>query len=146
MAEAIVVLYWDTSALLSYLFVDSHSAIAQEWAATDGHHLLSSLAHAEACAVVARMTREGIIDESDANAAQATVQNGWWRQLNGLPDRDTVSLLAQKWALRGADLWHLAMAVSLREELPELKLISFDDKLNKAATGEGLACNHSGAG
>ena len=39
-----------------------------------------------------------------------------------------------------------AMAVSLREELPELKLISFDDKLSKAATGEGLACNHSGAG
>ncbi len=143
MAEAVVVLYWDTSALLSYLFVDSHSAIAQKWAATDGHHLLSSLAHAEACAVVARMTREAIIDETDANTARATVQNGLWRQLNGLPDRDTVSLLAQKWALRGADLWHLAMPVTLRVELPELKLISFDVKLNKAATGEGLVCNES---
>jgi predicted nucleic acid-binding protein len=141
MAEATVVLYWDTSAVLSYLFVDSHSAIAHNWAATDGHHLLSSLAHAEACAVIARMTREGIIDESDANAAQATVQNGWWRELNGLPDRDTVSLLAEKWTLRGADLWHLAMAVSLREELSELTLISFDDRLSKAATGEGLAYN-----
>jgi len=141
MAEAAVVLYWDTSAVLSYLFVDSHSAITHKWAATEGHHLLSSLAHAEACAVVARMTREGIIDETDANAARATVQNGWWRQLNGLPDRDTVSLLAQKWVLRGADLWHLAMAVSFREELPELKLISFDDRLNKPATGEGFACN-----
>lgn len=79
MAEAAVVLYWDTSALLSCLFMDSHSAIAQKWAAIEGHHLLSSLAHAEACAVITRMTREGMVDEADANAARAAMQNGWWR-------------------------------------------------------------------
>ncbi len=73
MAEATVVLYWDTSALLSYYFVDSHSAIAQKWATAEGHHLLSSLAHAEACAVVSRMIREGIIGETDANAVQASL-------------------------------------------------------------------------
>ena len=67
--------------------------------------------------------------------------DGRWRQLNGLPDRNTVAALAQKWQLIGADLWHLALAVSLKAELPELQLISFDERLNQAATGEGLAGN-----
>lgn len=133
------VFYWDTSALLSYFFTDIHSATAQRRAATKGVHLVSSLAHAEACAVIARMTREGIIDAAAAESVEAAMTEGCWRQLNGLPDRTTVAALAQKWPLRGADLWHLALAVSLQTELPELQLISFDERLSQAATGEGIA-------
>lgn len=140
MAEA-AVFYWDTSALLSYFFTDVHSSIAQRRAATKGVHLVSSLAHAEACAVIARMTREGIIDAAAAEAVEAAMTDGRRRQLKGLPDRATVAALAQKWPLKGADLWHLALAVSLQTELPELQLISFDERLSQAATGEGLAGN-----
>jgi hypothetical protein len=64
--------------------------------------------------------------------------NDRWRQLNGLPDHGVVAALSRKWPLRGADLWHLALAVSLQEELPELRLVSFDDQLREAAAGEGL--------
>lgn len=141
MAEAIAVLYWDTSALLSYFFADSHSATARKWEATSGIHLLSSLAHAEACAVVARMTRTGAIDEAAAKEVRAAMGNGRWRQLNGLPDRALVASLAPKWLLRGADLWHLALTLSLKKELPELQLVSFDERLNEAAIGEGLTGN-----
>jgi len=50
-----------------------------------------------------------------------------------------VRSLSSKWPLRGADLWHLAMAKSLQAELPELTFMSYDARLVAAARGEGLA-------
>jgi predicted nucleic acid-binding protein len=136
--EASAVLYWDTSALLSCFFADSHSATARKRLEPDAVHLLSSLAHAEACTVIARMTREGAIAETMAETIRNAITNGRWRQLNGPPDHGVVAALSRKWPLRGAHLWHLALAVSLQEELPELRLLSFDDRLREAAAGEGL--------
>jgi hypothetical protein len=46
--------------------------------------------------------------------------------------------------LRGADLWHLASAKTLQEELPELILLTFDDQLMNAVTGERLIHNSIG--
>jgi hypothetical protein len=46
--------------------------------------------------------------------------------------------LADKWSLRGADLWHLCAAKSLVSEFPELKVFSFDNRLNAAAKEEAL--------
>ncbi len=37
-----------------------------------------------------------------------------------------------------ADLWHLALASTLTEDLPELKILTFDDRLAEAAAGEAL--------
>ncbi len=41
--------------------------------------------------------------------------------------------LSQKWSLRGADLWHLAVAKTLQKQIPELELFSFDKGLSAAA-------------
>ena len=46
--------------------------------------------------------------------------------------------LSAKWPLREADLWHLAAAATLRKEFPELKFLTFDQRLKKAAAGEAL--------
>jgi len=67
-----------------------------------------------------------------------SLEGGFWRRLNIWPDWEIVPLLSKKWPLRGADLWHLATAKSLQKELPELFLLTFDDRLQKAAQGEGL--------
>jgi predicted nucleic acid-binding protein len=48
--------------------------------------------------------------------------------------------LASNWSLRGADLWHLAAAKTLQCELPELLLLTFDQRLYHAAAGENIAC------
>jgi len=142
MAETTPVFYWDTSALLSRFFTDGNSAKARQWAEIDAEHLLSSLAHAEACAVIARMTREGLIDPALPEALHSAMGSSPWRMLNGLSDRDLVADLALKWPLRGADLWHLGLAVSLKKDLPEIRLITFDARLLAAASGEGLAVNN----
>ena len=138
MAEPAAVLYWDTSALLSFLFSDRYSTVTQKWAEEGKTHLLSSLAHAEACAVIARMTREQAIDAAQAATVRTAITSYPWRSLKGLPERDIVAGLAKKWPLRGADLWHLALAVSLQKDLPELRLLTFDARLREAATGEGI--------
>ncbi|OGR08085.1 MAG: hypothetical protein A2511_17880 [Deltaproteobacteria bacterium RIFOXYD12_FULL_50_9] len=138
MAETKTVFYWDTSALLSRFFTDIHSGMAQKWSEIEAVHLLSSLAHAEASAVIARMTREKVLEPALSETICKAMGNGPWRVLNGLPDRSVVADLSQKWPLRGADLWHLALAVSLKKDLPEIRLLTFDDRLLEAAAGEEL--------
>jgi predicted nucleic acid-binding protein len=133
------VIYWDASAVLSALFKDSHSDDALKRANEDGVHLISSLAYAETCAVIARMQRERILADVLIEAAHEVLAEGPWRRLNALPEWTVMLPLSKKWPLRGADLWHLATAKSLEKQLPELFLLTFDVQLGEAARGEGLA-------
>ena len=138
MADATVVLYWDASALLSALFSDRHSKIAKKWADTAGVHFISTLAYAEVCAVVARLHRERYLTKTLTDAAHEVVDAGPWKRIYTRPEWQLMRTLWEKWPLRGADLWHLSAAKSLGRDLPELKLISFDNRLNTAAKGEKL--------
>ena len=133
------IVYWDASVILSSLFTDCHSALAFEWARADGIHLMSSLAYAEAWAVMSRLRRERILADVLIEAAAATLDQGPWRRLHSQPDWKLVRSLAGKWPLRGADLWHLATAKNLKSELTHLVLLTFDARLREAAAGEGLA-------
>ena len=138
MTEAATVLYWDASALLSALFSDRHSKKAKQWADTDGVHFVSTLAYAEVCAVVARLQRERHLTKTLTDAAHEVLDTGPWRRIFIRPDWHLMRTLADKWSLRGADLWHLCVAKSLVSEFPELKVISFDNRLNSAAKEEAL--------
>lgn len=133
------VLYWDTSAVLSTLFPDQHSELALSALESSPIHLLSSLAWSETHAVMGRMRRSGAISEPIWDAAQVMFGRGPWRHLSGAPDWALSRVLASKWPLRGADLWHLAMAKTLHRDLPEVTLLTYDAALREAAIGEGLA-------
>jgi len=137
-SRSIAVLYWDTSALLSVLFPDAHSVTAARTARKAGFHGLSTLAWAEAHAVIGRLARDRASSSALLDTARDLLKVGPWRRINISPSWDIVEALATKWPLRGADLWHLAAAKSLQTELPELALLSFDLKLAAAAKGEGL--------
>jgi predicted nucleic acid-binding protein len=136
------VIYWDASAILSSLFTDMHSDEAQKWARRkESIHLISGLAYAETCAVIAKMQRERLLTGIRIKAALETLERGPWRQLNAWPEWKIIKPLAVKWPLCGADLWHLATAKSLQRQLPELVLLSFDTRLIAAASGEGMLTN-----
>lgn len=132
------VLYWDTSAVMSVLFKDKHSEKAQSLADYAGVHLISSLGYAEACAVLARINREGALADILVNAAYEVLETGPWRRLHISPVWEDLRDLSTKWLLRGADLWHLAVAKRIQKELPELSLFTFDERLKSAAQGEGI--------
>lgn len=137
--EQLVAIYWDASAILSALLQDSHSEEAQQWANRQGVHLISTLSYAEVLAVLARMKREKIMASVLVEAALETVKAGPWRLLNFSPPWKTMLALSNKWSLRGADLWHIATANSIREQIPELLLLTFDARLHAAAQGEGIS-------
>jgi len=133
-----IVIYWDASAILSTLIKDAHSEEAQECASKEGVHLLSSLAYAEVLAVLSRMKRERMMADLFVEAAFQTLGSGPWRRLNSGPEWNLMAALSKKWSLRGADLWHLSTAKSVCEQLPELKVLTFDARLKAAARGEGI--------
>jgi len=120
------------------VIADVHSTKATTLARSHDAHLLSTLAFAETFAVVARLEREGSLPTALADAARDVVVNGPWRRLALQPDWKSVEALAARWPLRGADLWHLASADTLRRELPNLKIITFDARLAVASQGIGI--------
>lgn len=99
---------------------------------------MASLGWAEAYAVMARLEREGALSGLLVDAARTALEAGPWRRINAGPNWKTLQMLSRAWPLRGADLWHLATAKELQADLPELTLLSFDQRLNLAASGEGL--------
>jgi predicted nucleic acid-binding protein len=138
MTNSTRVIYWDSSAILSALFTDAHSKTAKKWADTKDLHFISTLANAEVSAVIARMKKEHVLVETLVNAAFEVLDQGPWRRIYTWPEWEIVRVLAAKWSLRGANLWHLATAKTLRKEFPELTFLTFDKRLNKAAKGEAL--------
>ena len=132
------VIYWDSSAILSALFEDIHSKTAKRWADAKGLHFISTLGYAEVSAVIAKMKREHILVDTLVKAAFEVLDRGPWRRIYTWPELESVRVLSAKWPLRGADLWHLANAITLRKEFPELAFLTFDQRLKKAATGEKL--------
>ena len=138
MANNALLIYWDSSAILSALFSDTHSDTAKKRADETGLHFISTLAYAEVSAVIARMKREHVIADTLVNAAFEVLDQGPWRRIYTWPEWEIVRGLSTRWSLRGADLWHLAMAKTLRKELPELTFLTFDQRLKKAAGAESL--------
>ena len=138
MANNALLIYWDSSAILSALFADTHSDKAKKWADETGLHFISTLAYAEVCAVIARMKREHILAETLVNAAFEVLDQGPWRRIYTWPEWEIVRALSARWTLRGADLWHIAAATTLRKKFPELSFLTFNQRLKKAARGEAL--------
>lgn len=133
------VVYWDASAILSVLIRDAHSTRATVVARRTATHLMSTLAYAEVTAVLARLERGRELQPALAATSRELLRGGRWRPLLLQPDRSNMDDLASRWRLRGADLWHLATAVTLARELPEVRVLSFDAGLGAAAAGIGLA-------
>lgn len=132
------VVYWDSSGILSVFFEDAHSKKVLAWLKKKGIHLISSLGYAEVCAVISRLRREKLVSDVLLNAALDTLSAGPLRQLKIQPDRKWMVSLSAKWPLRGADLWHLAAAKTLAEQVPEMILLTLDSRMRDAARQEGL--------
>lgn len=133
------VIYWDASAILSALFKDCRSEEALEWSQKEGVHLISTLSYAEVCAVIARLKKERLLADVLVEAAFEALERGPWRHLNIWPEWEGIKKLSLKWYLRGADLWHLAVAKMILKQIPELVLLTFDKRLKIAAEKEHLA-------
>ncbi len=132
------VVYWDSSGILSALFEDVHSKKVLRWLRKKGIHLISSLGYAEVCAVISRLKKEKMLSGVFYEVALDAITAGPLRHLNIQPDRKWIASLSAKWPLRGADLWHLAVAKTLAEQIRETILLTLDERMRTAAEGEEL--------
>ncbi len=132
-------IYWDTSAVISVLTEDAHTSDALAWYSKDNAHLISSLTFAETNSVLSRLRREGFMTTSGANTSLVTLSSAPWRRVSRGPGWDQIASAAQTCDLRGADLWHISMALTLkRQGIHELLLLTYDAKLKAAAEVAGL--------
>jgi predicted nucleic acid-binding protein len=138
MTEKGAVIYWDSSALLSYLFRDSHSKQVTATARLKGIHLLTALAIAEAYTEISRLQRDGLLPEKTVVYLYEMLEGGPWSRLNLVPDSSSLRELSAKWTLKGPMLWHLATAKTLHREFPELMILTIDRDLARASEGESI--------
>ena len=134
-----IAIYWDSSAILAHLFGDVHGARASAYVQTTARHVVSSLAWAECAAAIARSQRSAALAAPNAELALRAISSSPWIAIADGPAPATLRALAVRYPLCGADLWHLALAVDLAEQIPELRLLTFDTVLSAAAHAEGLA-------
>lgn len=131
-----MVIYWDTSAVLSALVEDRHSEIACKYINWKGIHFLSTLAAAETYAVLHRMRHERALTDIFYKSAIEVFENSPLRKISIQPDWKVIHKMSCRYVLKGADLWHLASVKTIKMELPEVKIMTFDAKLSKAAKKE----------
>ena len=100
---------------------------------------MSTLAYAEVSAVIARLERDRALPPVLADTSREMLRGGLWARLLLQPDSTSIDEIAIGWPLRGADLWHLATAITLTRELPEVRVLTFDARLGAAAEALGLS-------
>lgn len=138
MAEKKVVIYWDSTALLSYLFKNSFSDRVVEKAKLKGVHLLTTLTIAEAYTAISSIRRQKLLSDLLVERLFAMLEKGPWSRLNVVPDSKAMKELSRKWPLKGPVLWHLATVKTLQQEFPELMLLTIDHELALASKGESI--------
>ncbi len=129
-----LILYWDTSAVISLLAEDIHTVKAMSVLRQSSVRLLSSLTIAETFAVLSR-SGDGAI-ASKKHTLLKDISSGLWHLAHLVPHRETLASLSNVHSLRGADLWHLGLVADLKSEIGELRMITFDRNLAEAARQE----------
>ena len=136
MSQDYAVIYWDASALLSYLFRDELSDVILEQARKKGVHLVTSVTLAEVYSAIGRIYREELLPSSLIDSLFALLDAVPFSRLNVTPKSEALRDIAYRWQLKGSVLWHLATAKTLQEEFPELMLLTLDEELAEASSEE----------
>lgn len=137
--------YLDTSALVKR-YVSEPGAGRVRALFRRGKIVTARIAYAELAATVARLGREGRLDEAERAAlfdrldadfaamAVVEIRPGLMRRIPALVTRQP---------LRGCDAVHLAAALLVREQGAAVQFWSADGRLVRAAAAEGLRATHS---
>jgi len=142
--------YLDTSALIKRYVDETGSPWLRALLDTQPRPsiVLVHLVIVEVTSALARRVREGVLTDVEYAQAQNAFRADCLRQYELVTAVDDVidqaNRLLEKYPLRAYDAVHLATAVVsnrylLANELAPLVFISADDRLNRAASAEGLA-------
>jgi predicted nucleic acid-binding protein len=134
--------FWDASAIVTLLMTEPTTTAVQAVAANDPTMLVWWATEVECASAVARLEREGALDESAARQAFDRLKHlasGW----HEVDPSDTIREAAVRFLrvhpLRAADALQLAAAFIVAERRPSsLEVVTLDDRLAVAARKEGF--------
>lgn len=134
--------FWDASAIVPLLVAESATVAMQAIAAGDGAMLVWWATPVECASALARLERDGNLDEPSAAIAFDRLKQlatGWHEVEAGDAVRDTAIRFLRVHPLRAADAMQLAAAfVAANRQPGELEMVTLDDRVAAAARKEGF--------
>lgn len=134
--------FWDASAVVPLLVSESTTAAIQALARQDADMLVWWGTEVECASAIARLERDGSLDEAaamDAFARLAQLAGGWHEVEPSDIVREAAIRVLRVHALRTADALQLAAAFVAADRRPaSLEMVTLDDRLAAAARREGF--------
>ena len=134
--------FWDASAIAPLLLAEPTTHSAQTIASKDPAKLVWWATEVECASAIARLERDGAIDDSKVAQAFARLKQPR-RRMAEVDPSDTIREAAMRFLrvhpLRAADALQLAAAFVAAERRPSsLEVVTLDDRLAGAARKEGF--------
>ena len=134
--------FWDSSAIVPLVLVESASARVRNWYRTDSEIIVWTLTRVELLSAIARRRREDSKPNPMLTAARRNIIRAW----DGWSEVTTVELvrrhaerLVELYPLRAADALQLGAALMAAEGDPRnLEFVTLDRNLADAAEREGF--------
>jgi predicted nucleic acid-binding protein len=134
--------FWEASAIVPLLINESSTKPLQLLAARDPVMLVWWATEVECASAIARLEREGAVDESASAEAFARLQTlaaGWHEVDASHAVREAAVRFLRVHPLRSADALQLAAAFAAAERRPPtLEIVTLDERLATAARKEGF--------
>lgn len=135
--------FWDASAIVPLLVAEASTTPLQALAAKDGAMLVWWGSYVECAAAIARLERDGALDDEDAGRAfdrLKRVAEAWHEVEPSNAIRDAAVRFLRVHPLRAADALQLGAAfIAAGFEPGTLALVTRDERLAAAARKEGFA-------
>ena len=134
--------FWDASAIVPLLVAQESTAAMQALARADDGMLVWWASQVECASAIARLERDGALDEVSAAKAFARLHlavNGWHEVEAGDAVREAAVRFLRVHPLRAADALQLAAAfVAADRRPPSLEIVTLDERFASAARKEGF--------
>lgn len=135
--------FWDASAIVPLVVMEPATPALQALAGKDGAMLVWWGTEVECAAAIARLERDGALDEEGAARAFGLLKQvaGGWHEVEASdPVREAAVRFLRVHPLRAADALQLAAAFIAADLRPSsLEIVTLDDRLETAARKEGFA-------
>ena len=134
--------YWDASALVPLIVVETDSELVRKWLSEDEAIVTWVWSRTEVASAIHRRTREGAISRSQGRQALERLDalSSTWDEISDvLAVRSKAEELLSRHPLRAADAGQLSAALLLQEYMGgTLSFACLDQRLRAAALIEGL--------
>lgn len=135
--------FWDSSAIVPLLVAEPSTKDMQSLAARDGNMLVWWATAVECASALARLERDGGLDEAAATSAFDRLKQlgaSWHEVEAGDAVRDAAIRFLRVHPLRAADALQIAAAfIAANREPATLEFVTLDDRVAGAARKEGFA-------